>query len=578
MSRQAIRNVEQHSHSIRYVHRSQKQKQGIPHAKKLIDRFSLEALSSVAEARPMVTEVLREWHRPINNHEVLEQHVYSYGSELPPRSFAGDYLAIMKQAIDEIRPDEPIIPLTLGAVFDHPDFQKTTSPGFPLRHDYRTKSEALANPAVRNLIHKRWDMIGRGAPIQLSPCEAFHRTVASENTKHKIRLTWGYPLEVTAEEARFFLPLFDRMKKEADSKDFYYGIGLETAKGGHEHLRRAASPPGGVHIFNSDISQFDQHVTDWIIRDTFSGLSSFFDFTRVRDSEGRVWNVNPRQTQRRWNALVSYFVKTKIRLPNGGTVQKFQGVPSGSMFTNLVDTIVNCVQMRTTCRRHGLIIWKDYYYGDDSTIFFLPPCLLNIPSFAESLRTDFGAILSVIKSEYTVDINGIHWLGYYARENQPTRDLRFLVASSIFPEREVESPLDACARLLGQAYSTFHPTESIPFLLAIEFLKDRHDVTNLQIETEIQSRGLKRFKYLTTLGYLPQEITVPPIRRDLFHPSGLRCDSVSPKLPSRRLRNVRPLDHLPQFSYVPEVWYHNWLRTSLSYDTSVLYTSVESPW
>jgi len=507
---------------------------------KRTDRFSLEALEQDDAVSGLLETVKQKWHRPLPSARVLTEHVFRYGDRLPPRLIAGDYFSILYNIIEEVRPTSKLIPLTNGAAFKHPDFPKSTSPGYPWTfRGFSTKGEVIDDTFSRNSIHRAWDSIGRGVGYALPPCSAFHRTVASEKEKLKIRLTWGYPVDVIAEEARFFYPLFASVKQVCHERDAFYGIGLETALGGVDHIRsHFERAPIGSRVMNADLSEFDQHVPSWIIRDVFSYLGSFFDFSRVVDAEGKIWSVNPDQTVRRWNAMVSYFIKTKIRLPTGGVYQKFQGVPSGSMWTNLMDTIVNAAQMRTVARRCGLHIFRDYYYGDDSTIIFCPPCNIDVTAFSNMLLSLFGGKLHPDKTELFDDPSGIHWLGY--RPSRPsqgaTRPLEFLVASTIYPERECSTPIESCARLLGQAYSTMDAHACIPFLKAVTYLRVKYSILPTTIDEYLASRPLKHLRYLVTLGLSPRDITVPQVTRDPFSPFGLRCDRVVPKHPTRPYR------------------------------------------
>lgn len=512
---------------------------------------------------PFVQDCKDGWHRANPRPSILTSHILKYGDRLPTRCREGDYLAILKLSMDELRPDDLIIPLTTGNAEQHSDFPRTTSPGYPWNfRGFKTKRDVLADEFSVNSIHRTWDMIGRGNfGVSLPPCTAFHRSVASPVDKTKVRLTWGYPIDVILEEFRFFWPLFDKLKEDANRKDFFYGLGLETALGGHTHIRRHFDcAPVGTKVLNADLSEFDQHVPDWVIRDIFQYMSTWFDFSRVVDTEGKVWKVNPDQTRLRWRAMVSYFVKTKIRMPEGGTVQKFQGVPSGSCWTNVIDTIVNCVQMRTVARRQGLHIHKDYYYGDDSTILLAPPSPIDISSFSEELRSSFGGILHPDKTELFDVPEGIHWLGYYATtpSQGATRPLGFIVGSTLYPEREVSTPLESCARLLGQAYSTMNAHDSIPFLRAVTYLRVKYGILPTTIDEYVRTLPSKHLKFLTTLGLRPSDITVPPTYRDDYSPYyRLRCDKVLPRLPNRALVNSPHMWHLDP-EYLPEhavPWY-----------------------
>jgi hypothetical protein len=567
-----------HPHSLRFVSRSQKfGSQGETQT----DKFADEAIKATYHLyndtiKSVIDDVRENWHRPVNDKEVLKTHVYKYGSQLPSRCTDGDYFAILKDALDELRPKDKIIPWTLGAVEQSALFHKTTSPGFPWTTKemypngpfFKTKADVVKTRWATNTYHRNWDLIGRGVKgIGLPPCQAFHRLVASQSTKNKIRLTWGYPIDVTVEEARFFLPLFQVLKGAAQKSDFFYGIGLETALGGHEFLQRIANECISGSTFNGDLSEFDQHVTDWIIRDIFTLLSSFFDFTRVRDSEGKIWEVDPVQTQRRWNALVSYFVKTKIRLPTGGTIQKFQGVPSGSMFTNIIDTIVNCVQTRTVARRLDIPIYKDYYYGDDFTLI-THGHHINVQDFSNVLGKIFGGILHPEKGDYVPNdtVGASSWLGYRLGPEGPYRDPSFLFASYLYPEREVTSALDSCSRLVGQMYSTFHSINAVNFYWPLRYLVDTYRVPKSSVIDFIQSMGLKRFRYFITLGWEIGDITYPEPLYDRTC-NTLRIEGLEPRHSPRIAGAFNPLGRIRTgaMSYPPELCVINYNKPDLFY-------------
>jgi len=559
----------EHPNSIRFVSKSQPFG---PQSVAYTDQWAKSAfeeslrLPAMEPMRPIYNRVVNEWHRPTSDKQVLKSQVYKYGDVLPERCVEGDYLQVLRNAIEELRPDEKIIPWTMGKTRLSPLFHKGTSPGHPWTTKaanpggsfFRTKREVLDTKWAYGTIARTWDFIGRGVPgVGLPACAAFHRVVASPIEKSKIRMVWGYPVDVTIEEMRFFLPLFDKLKRGANRRDHYYGLGLETALGRQEFIQQIAETIPGTRVFNADLSEFDQHVTSWIIRDIFTLLSDFFDFTKVEDSEGKIWPVDPRQTQRRWNALVSYFLKTKIRLPSGGTVQKFQGVPSGSAFTNLIDTIVNCVQMRTVSYRQGLTIFKDYYYGDDSTIIFLSPCQIDTQAFSDELKATFGGILHPEKCElHDGSTEGaVHWLGYRWGHGTPYREPEFLVASLLYPEREVESPLDSASRLVGQIYSTFDAHKAMFFYWPLMKLLSDYNLEKTEVVDYMRFRGLKRFKYFVTLGWDLYQISFPEARPDYSQASPIfRIDSVEARHPSRRRGQVQPLAQIVSgdLAFLPE--------------------------
>jgi len=524
------------------------------------DPYAYDALVAVSgpNARHLIDSVSREWHRPSGDLPLLEDGVRKYDLPSRPRLVDGDYLAILKKTLDELRPSQRIIPLTLGAAAKHPDFPRTTSPGFPwVNQRYATKGDVLSDPVATGKIHRAWDSIGRGVSWQLPDCLAFHRVVASEIDRTKVRPVWGFPTDVILEEARYFLPLISFLKEHCDANDTFYGLGMETARSGHRHLARNFELANVNYTMSGDLSNFDARVPAWLIRDSFSMMSDWFDFTKVRDSDGKIWNVNSSQTCRRWKAMVSYFVNTKVRTPSGLRVQKSHGVPSGSMWTNLIDTVANAVQMRFCFYRHqGELPAKDYYYGDDSQVF-LTDCP-DLDELARLLDQHFGAILSPTKTLLTSNPDNIHWLGYYHRDTGPERDLKFIIASTLFPEREVSSPLESAARLLGQLYSCMHPIHAVVFYDACLYLMQKWSFSQDTLNAYIRQLPSKAMKFLTTVGLDIEEISFPSVEHSPF--GGRVILAVQPKPSARRFLGTRNRA-LPPYAFVAEAYSNRCLRT-----------------
>jgi len=524
------------------------------------DDIASLALSSVTddEGRAKLSYIQEEWHRPSGDTAILKENLLRYGTNLPKRCVDGDYLAILKKTLDELRPRERIIPLTLGAAARHPDFPRSTSPGFPwVNQGYHTRGAVLDDKLSSGHIHRAWDMIGRGIPWSLPDSLAFHRVVASERHKEKVRPVWGYPTDVILEEARFFYPLLSFLKEHCDKTDAFYGLGLETMRSGHEHLARSFNTHGIELSLCADLSSFDANVTNWIIRDVFAMMSDWFDFSRVKDSEGKIWNVNPEQTCRRWKAMVSYFINTKVRMPDGTRIQKKQGVPSGSMFTNILDTIVNAVQMRTCLYRcTGSLPAKDYYFGDDSTIF-LACRELDLDALSEQLNVVFGGVLSTDKTILTDNSENIQWLGYFYRLGGPRRSIDFILASTLFPERAVDGPIDSAARMLGQLYSCMDQKAAVLFYDAIVWIMRAHNISREDLELHVSNLSSKSFKYLTTLGLDISDIVLPTVN---FDPFGDRyISSIFPRPSSRSFVPYRDVV-LPEYSFAPEAYCNRHLR------------------
>lgn len=186
---------------------------------------------------------------------------------------------------------------------------ETKSSGAPL---FTSKGEAFESD------FERMDRVlcGNSAP---QPCVAFHRVQhGSEGPKQ--RLVWGYPQSMTLLEARFARPLIDKLKLIRTPMAF----GLRR----FELTARTVGVENSTFRYGLDMSRFDSSVSPWFIHIAFKILATWFGDDQV--DEG-------------WDRMVNYFIHTPILMPDGYVYRKRTGVPSGSYFTQLVDSIVNYI-------------------------------------------------------------------------------------------------------------------------------------------------------------------------------------------------------------------------------------------
>jgi len=73
--------------------------------------------------------------------------------------------------------------------------------------------------------------------------------------------------------------------------------------------------------------------------------------------------------KRVFDYIVEYFVNTKIMLPDATLLRKNHGLPSGSLFTSIVGSLINRLVNEVLFRSMGIPIQKSAYLGDDSLIF-----------------------------------------------------------------------------------------------------------------------------------------------------------------------------------------------------------------
>lgn len=455
-----------------------------------------------------VNRVMEKYHRSVVTHEDIEADFLSYDRNYVNSKVRTSlaYQVALKSVQNEFSPKEKLIPRTLGAVMKHHDFPGDRSPGLPyILKGFKTKREVLEDKEQVSQIFGIWDSIGKGRQKGLPDVAGYFRAQIAELHKNKIRAVWGFPVSVIVEEGRMFYPYLEWIK----TTDAPIAYRVEMATGGMAYIDEMCNKfPQDTYLM-TDYSNFDKTVPPWLIRDAFSIVLNSFDDSKVQDVEGKVWNVNPIRTQRRWKRLVDYFINTPVRLPRGDRYMKTGGVPSGSMFTNIIDTIINVIVSRySILMTTGKLPAADMYLGDDA--FIIANGKVNIQDIAQVSKDAFGMIINVDKSYTTTNKMNVQFLGYYNRNGLPFKGNMFLVASFIYPERIVKDNETRVARGVGQMWSTMHCGQAYRWHNLIVNMMNDFDFSTDEIEKFIR-RHPGWFKYIRILGIPISSMTVPEV-------------------------------------------------------------------
>lgn len=281
--------------------------------------------------------------------------------------------------------------------------QPAKSSGLP---DLERKGDAFA----RDLERAKRIAAGRRAP---DPCVAFHR-VQHGDSGPKTRLVWGYPQSMFLLESRFAPQLIDRFLLEATPMAF--GLFKSQVSARMQSIRNS-----GIR-YSIDFSGFDASIAPELIDFAFGVLSSHFTFTS--------------EEKNCWDKLVNYFIHTPLMMPNQKVWVKHQGVPSGSYFTQMIDSIVNYLSVTYAWLRATDTPIPDdkiLLLGDDSVVGqskYVP--LSDLHGYFSEL----GLSLNVKKTGITFFGDGDpHFLGHFWRRGYPDRDLQELVIRMAFPEK-----------------------------------------------------------------------------------------------------------------------------------------------
>jgi len=330
---------------------------------------------------PFSTQYVRYNPKPADITAKLKTHF----KRLPPRPKIPAYAEALRRAAQDYKLAHKIHPYHLNDVirrYPHPE----RSPGLPyttegMRHKYEVPPNR-----IKSFIHNiKYGHFKRCK----TPCNAVAKTVVAKEPK--FRLIWVYPCHMTMAEGMFTMPLVQAYQAKRGSN----AIWVQYTRG---HMKTLLSRRiKGYEWMGLDWSAFDSNVPAWMIRDAFKILRDQLDF-----SEYQEWGkpTDDATLDRLWNALVHYFINTPVKFPDGHVEVTHDTVPSGSGFTNLVDS-VSCSIMK-----HFLLIYHAIKYqreanwecGDDGKTS-VEKGKVNLLEIAHTALKTFGAIMNTEKSE-----------------------------------------------------------------------------------------------------------------------------------------------------------------------------------
>lgn len=267
----------------------------------------------------------------------------------------------------------------------------------------------------------RWERMGSGELIEGQPILIAFRTQASGEyeddgsetgtCKHKTRVVSMYDLLDVVDELHFANPIQRWMNDQ-----WFYAGGKDESKIARIISAYSVDYPKFMSV---DYSSFDQTISDWLIEDAFSVIRAAFVMDDVQEKV--------------FDNVVYRFIHKDFVL-NEGVLHSNKGVPSGSMFTQIIDSIVNVIVVNTyfnainqTCEMIAM--------GDDNAIF----CDTNvdIEHLASYIQKNFGLIIKTDdkSNEGLTRQQDVKFLSRYWTKGGAWRHPNQLISRMLFPER-----------------------------------------------------------------------------------------------------------------------------------------------
>nr|QXV86612.1 RNA-dependent RNA polymerase [Partitiviridae sp.] len=257
---------------------------------------------------------------------------------------------------------------------------------------------------------------GEKAP---EPCLAFKRTQFNDKT----RLVWGYPYSMTVIEGLLAYPLNQQFKGGNTPMAFAITSGALGTK-----LRVAAYHK--KYAYSLDMSSFDSSLSGKLIHTAFDILKTWFDCSIVEPSSGKTYGEI-------FHLVEGYFIHTPIVMPNSKLyLGKKHGVPSGSYFTQMVDSVVNTIIGGAVSSRFSLNVSRReiFVLGDDLLMWTNRD--MDLDTIARYVTSTFGVKMhGAEKSKKFRFDEAVHYLGRDWPNGLPNLAQDEILKRMVYPER-----------------------------------------------------------------------------------------------------------------------------------------------
>jgi len=408
------------------------------------DPFVLEALNQCIT--PGQKQLLRNYSR---SYYTLDGHMESISkykttrTTEPPNNI--EWTDTVEYAMQYFRNLPRVTALSANTDFDHVRFHQSTSAGYGY-HDKTAshpthkgqpdgsnhkKAKRIASKIVHEITaaHRNTNMEQylEQLPNNSTPDISFTRTQLVERPNLKVRNVFGECFHYVLLEGLFAQPL---IQKFMSINSFYY-IGDDPLLGVPKYVE-SLSDEQDAKFVTLDWSTFDASVQPYEIELAFDLIESMIDFPDL-------------ETTLIFKYVRTLFMKRKLAAPDGQLFMRYGGIPSGSYFTHIVDSIINWNRITYLFRRLKIPIKSVITHGDDSLIELLAAFDSLYPLIEES--TPLGWILKPEKIALVQNKSQIEFLGRSVRNGVNYRDPVKCFRLLVYTEYEVTDPQVSIARI-----------------------------------------------------------------------------------------------------------------------------------
>lgn len=227
-----------------------------------------------------------------------------------------------------------------------------------------------------------------------------------------------------------------------------------------------------------DYSKYDQSIPSWLIRDAFDLIWRCFDgATHIKYSE-------------LFDVIVNDFINKTFISEGGRLVYSHKGVPSGSMFTSIIDTLCNLIIVHTYFNSLSEKLGEEVQFtsiicGDDNLICTKE--MFNLDDYKSYIEHNFGIEIHVNKCKQSKragqppEFLSRVWLTRGAYRNP-----KILLAKACYPEnfRDYRNNPDLNPEQIIYSYILAYPEGMRELINVSQFVED------FKVEIPTWSKGI----------------------------------------------------------------------------------------
>lgn len=235
----------------------------------------------------------------------------------------------------------------------------------------------------------------------------------TNKAKYKSRFISAIDIMQVMMETKFARPFQQRMGRAK-----WYAGGKDDASI-HNHVYRMRKRMRKVWK-SIDYSKYDQSIPAWLIHDAFDVVRAAFQGDEHFDEE--LFKIV------RTDLIHKVFLD-----PVRGCVESNKGVPSGSMFTQIIDTLCNILMISTYFRSVGIEKYEMMIMGDDNLIYLKEET--DLEAMETYLKRNFGIEMNATKVKKGTYDDSPEFLSRTWTPEGVYRDPREIIAKLCWPEK-----------------------------------------------------------------------------------------------------------------------------------------------